>query len=50
MKDNGWADIPRAEEAGPVNRRHRPHEVFAHTVAGKRGGSTSGFHRGFDMP
>ena len=28
VKDNSWADILRAKEAGLVNRHYHPHEVF----------------------
>jgi 2,4'-dihydroxyacetophenone dioxygenase len=37
VKDNSWADILRAKEAGLVNRHYHPHEVFAYTVSGKWG-------------
>ncbi|MFI6624676.1 2,4'-dihydroxyacetophenone dioxygenase family protein [Streptomyces sp. NPDC050528] len=37
VKDNTWADILRAKEAGLVNRHYHPHEVFAYTISGKWG-------------
>ncbi|MGI5452465.1 2,4'-dihydroxyacetophenone dioxygenase family protein [Streptomyces sp. CA-249302] len=37
VKDNSWADILRAKEAGLVNRHYHPHEVFAYTISGKWG-------------
>ena len=37
VKDNSWADILRAKEAGLVNRNYHPHEVFAFTLSGKWG-------------
>jgi 2,4'-dihydroxyacetophenone dioxygenase len=37
VKDNSWADILCANQAGLVNRHYHPHEVFAYTISGKRG-------------
>ena len=37
VKDNSWADILRAKEAGLVNRHYHPHEVFAYTISGRWG-------------
>ncbi|MEW9551984.1 2,4'-dihydroxyacetophenone dioxygenase family protein [Nonomuraea sp. NPDC050783] len=36
-KDNSWAGILRAKEAGLVNRHYHPHEVFAYTISGTWG-------------
>ncbi|MFI9593254.1 hypothetical protein [Nonomuraea sp. NPDC052265] len=35
VKDNSWADILRAKEAGLVNRHHHPHEVLSYTISGR---------------
>lgn len=37
VKDNSWADILRAKEAGLVNRHYHPHEVFCYTISGEWG-------------
>ena len=43
---NKWCDILLAKSAGLVNRHYHPHEVFAYTISGKWGtSSTTGRRR-----